>query len=443
MLGEEQVRAVVQEVLAHSDAEETEVVFMGGQSQLTRFANSHIHQNVAEQNTQVNVRVISGKRIGVASTNDLRPDALRGAVERATMIARFQRENPDYQGLPGPATYPVSASASPATADASPEVRAEGVAAICHAAVGAGLVASGAFSTESGEIGVGNSRGVFAYAPNSIAALSTVIMGRSGSGYAAGTSLDVRQIDAAALGREAIDKAVRSQDPQEVEPGAYEVVLEEEAVSDLLNYLAYIGMGALALQEGRSFMRLGEQITGTNISIYDDATDPRGLPFPFDFEGVPKQRVELIKGGVAQAVVYDTYTAGREPGKTSTGHGLPAPNTFGPIPLNLVLAPGRTPKADLARGIKRGLWITRFHYVNIIHPLHTILTGMTRDGTFLIENGVVTRPVKNLRFTQSVLAAFRQAELSDTLKLQKGFLGGTLAPAARISSFNFSSGTEF
>ncbi|HMA33953.1 MAG TPA: metallopeptidase TldD-related protein, partial [Chloroflexia bacterium] len=247
----------------------------------------------------------------------------------------------------------------------------------------------------------------------------------------------------AALGREAIDKAVRSQNPIDIAPGAYDVILEEYAMGEMLQYLSYIGMGALALQEGRSFMRLGEQITGANITIYDDGADPRCLPMPFDFEGVPKQRVEIIQNGVAKAVVYDTYTAGRAPGKTSTGHGLPAPNTFGPLPLNLILAPGPTPKADLIRGVKRGLWVTRFHYVNIVHPLQTVLTGMTRDGTFLIEDGVITRPVKNLRFTQSVLAALSQAELANTLKLQKGFLGGILVPAARIAGFNFSSATDF
>jgi PmbA protein len=221
------------------------------------------------------------------------------------------------------------------------------------------------------------------------------------------------------------------------------VVLEEAAVAEMLDYVGFIGFSALAVQEGRSFMRLGEQITGANISIYDDGYDPRGFPMAFDFEGVPKRRVDLIKDGVAHAVVYDSYTAGREPGRQSTGHALPAPNTYGPLPLNLVLAPGRTPKADLIKGIKRGLWVTRFHYVNIVHPLQTVLTGMTRDGTFLIEDGVITRPVKNLRFTQSVLDALRHAEPADTLKLQKSFFGGTLAPALRIEGFNFSSATEF
>ncbi len=442
MLGEERVREIVQEVLAQSDADETEVVFFGGQSQLTRYANSYIHQNVAEQNTLVNVRVALGKKIGVASTNDLGTDALKQVVARAIQIARFQRENMDYPGLPGPAPYQAVDAYSAPTADASPELRATAVGEICREANEAGLRASGAFSTDANEIAVGNSHGVFAYGPSSTAALTAVVMGDTGAGYAAASHRDVSAIDAAAVGHEAIDKAVRSREPADVEPGVYEVVLEEYAVAELLEYLAFIGFGALAVQEGRSFMRLGEQITGANIHIYDDGFDPRGLPFAFDFEGVPKQRVDLIENGVANAVVYDTYSAAREPGKTSTGHALPAPNTYGPIPLNLVLAPGTTPKAELMRGIKRGLWVTRLHYVNIVHPLHAILTGMTRDGTFLIEDGAITRPVKNLRFTQNILEAFGDAELSDTLILQKGILGGTLAPAVRVAAFNFSSGTE-
>jgi PmbA protein len=442
VLGEEKIRGIVQQILAYSDADETEVVFFGGQSQLTRYANSYIHQNVAEQNTLVNVRVALGKKIGVASTNDLSDGALKQVVARAAQIAGFQRENADYPGLPGPATYQAVEGYSATTAEASPELRADAVGAICKEASAAGLRASGAFSTDANEIAVGNSHGVFAYGPSSTAALTTVAMGETGAGYAAASHRDVTAIDAAVTGHEAIDKAIRSRAPADIEPGVYEVVLEEYAVAELLEYLAFIGLGALAVQEGRSFMRLGEQITGANIHIYDDAYDPRGLPFPFDFEGVPKQRVDMVQNGVANAVVYDTYTAAREPGKTSTGHALPAPNTYGPIPLNLVLAAGSTPKADLARGIKRGLWITRLHYVNIVHPLHAILTGMTRDGTFLIEDGVVTRPVKNLRFTQNILEAFGDAELSDTLTLQKGFIGGTLVPAARVAAFHFSSGTE-
>jgi predicted Zn-dependent protease len=433
----------MQQILGYSQADETEVVFFGAASQLTRFANNHIHQHVAETNTQISVRVVIGKKIGVASTNDLSVDALKRAVAHARTIAEFQRDNPDYSGLPRPVPIRPADSFRQTTAAAAPEMRADGVAAICRRAQDHDLIASGSFSTTTNEMGVANSHGVLAYQPSTVANLVSVIMGGGGSGYADRSSMDVDDIDADAVGREAVEKALRSRDPAAVEPGAYDVVLEEYAVAELLDYMNYIGFGALAWQEKRSFMRLGEPITGPNITIVDDAYDDRTLALAFDFEGVAKQRVRMIDRGVANAVVYDSYTAGREPNHTSTGHALPAPNTYGPLPFNLRLEPGTTPKADLVKDIERGLWITRFHYVNIVHPVQTILTGMTRDGTFLIENGEVKGPVRNLRFTQSVLDAFKNAELSNTLKLQKGFVGGTLVPAARIRGFNFSSVTEF
>lgn len=443
MLGDQEVERIIRQVLGYSHADETEVVFFGQSSQLTRFANNHIHQHVAETNTQISVRVVQGKKIGVASTNELEPDALQRTVERALTIAHFQRDNADYVGLPGPAPVRSADSYRASTADAAPEQRADGVGTICRRASANNLIASGSFSSSVNEIGVGNSHGVWTYAPGTIANLSTVIMGDSGSGYADRTSMDIAEIDADAVGAEAVAKALRSRNPASLPAGAYDVVMEEYAVADLLDYIAFLGLGALSVQEGRSFMRLGEAITGPNITLVDDAHDPRNMPLPFDFEGVPKQTVALIKNGVATSVVYDSYTAGREPGATNTGHALPAPNTYGPLPLNLRLEPGTTPKADLAKDIERGLWITRLHYVNVVHPVQTILTGMTRDGTFLIENGEVKGPVRNLRFTQSVLEAFKNAELSDTLKLQRGFVGGTLVPAARLRGFNFSSVTEF
>jgi predicted Zn-dependent protease len=246
----------------------------------------------------------------------------------------------------------------------------------------------------------------------------------------------------------AVNKALRSRNPTDIEPGAYTVILEEEAVADMVFYLSYMGLGALSVQEGRSFMsgRFGEKITGDNITIWDDGHDSRGLMFPFDYEGVPKQRVTLIENGVAKGVVYDSFTAGREGNKTSTGHGLPAPNTFGPIPANLFLAPGQATKEEMLASTERGIWVTRFHYTNPVHPVQTVLTGMTRDGTFLIENGQITRPLKNLRFTQSILEAFSQVEmLGSELKLLRGDWDGfaTCAPVVKIRGFQFTGTTEF
>ncbi len=443
MFGPEKFEQVIQVILQHSQADQTEVVFMAGEEALTRFANSYVHQNVAQSNAQVSIRAVIGQKIGVASTNDLSPESLQSTTAQAIAIARVQREDPDFRGLPGPAPIQSADAFDQATASCSPEERARRVKTICRMADEKGLNASGALSTHWSEFGVANSLGVRAYFPSTRAELTTVIMGKSGSGYANAVAIGIKSIDEEAAGREAVDKALRSANPQDLAPGEYEVILEEYAVADMLRFMAMLGFSAQALQEGRSFMRLGEEIVGPQVSIWDDGLSPSGLPYPFDFEGVPKQRVDLIDHGVAKAVVYDTYRAGREPGRASTGHALPAPNPFGPVPMNLFMAPGDTPRDELIRSVERGLWVTRFHYVNPVHPLKAILTGMTRDGTFLIEHGAVTQPVKNLRFTQSVLEALSGIiAISQETRLLPSFGGGAVVPALHLGHFRFTGVTE-
>lgn len=453
MQGKDKLNEIADRVLALSSADQTEVLVFSGDEHLTRFAVNTIHQNVSETNVAVRVRAVFGKKVGVASGNDLSDEALKKVVESAEMVARFQQDNPDLNSLPGPQPVQEAAACIEATANCTPEERARGAAAICAMSRKNGLEASGAFSTSAEEIVVANSLGVSAYHRSTVADIVTVVMGETGSGYASATAMDVSALDPEAVGRVAVDKALRSRNPTDIEPGAYTVILEEEAVSDMLFYLGYLGLGALAVQEERSFMngRFGKQVTGENITIWDDGLDPRGLVFPFDYEGVPKQRVTLIENGVAKNVVYDSFTAGREQGADavrpkSTGHSLPAPNTMGPIPGHLFLAPGQASKEEMLASTERGIWVTRFHYTNTLHPVKTVITGMTRDGTFLIENGQITRPLKNLRFTQNVLEAFSRAEmLGSELKVIKAdWLGFAMcAPAAKIHGFQFTGTTEF
>jgi PmbA protein len=445
MHGEDRLRAIASKVLAASTADETEVVVSAHENALTRFASSAIHQNVLEVGVDVRVRALLGTRTGVATTNRVDERALADVARNAVESARFAPENPDMHGLPLPRPLASAQSFASATASYSPEKRARDVKIICDLSIEHGLDASGAWSTDQMELAVANSHGVWAYAPRTFSALTTVVMGENSSGYAQRTGVDASTVDVEAAGREAVDKALRSRDPIPLDPGAYQVVLEPYAVGTMIDYLAYMGLSATALQEGRSFMngRLGERIAGDNISLWDDGLDPAGVPIAFDFEGMPKLRVPFIERGVAKGVVYDSYTAGRE-GKESTGHALPAPNTWGPIPLNMFLAPGDADRAALLRGIDRGLWVTRFHYVNVVHPTKTILTGMTRDGTFLVERGEITRPVHNLRFTQSVLDALSNVEAigREAMMLQDD-MGGTKVPALRIGAFSFSSATQF
>ncbi len=451
MLGESRVRETIEHVLSLSKADQTEVVFIRADEQLTRFANSYIHQNMAKEDIELRVRVVVGKKIGVASTNDLSDVALQRLLDSAMTVASFQQDNPDFISLPEPQPIEGIDGFVERTAACTPERRAQAAKSICLPAREGGLNASGAFATRSFEYAVGNSLGVFAYYPTTLADLRTVIMSDTGSGYAAATSLDVEDMDAEGLGREAMDKAVRSRNPMDIPPGEYEVILEEYAVSELIAYLAYMGFGAQAVQEGRSFMsgRFGEKVTGDKINIWDDGLDPRNLPMPFDFEGVPKQRVDFIRNGVATAAAYDSYTAGKEEGKRSTGHALPAPNTFGPFPWNMVMEPGEATKEEMLVSTEKGLWVTRIWYVRPVHPLKTIITGMTRDGTFLIENGEFVGPVKNLRFTQSILEALSEVQLvAEETKLgreafMENFIGGIRVPALKIGKFAFTSATEF
>jgi PmbA protein len=439
LLGRERFEALAGRILAASAADQTEVVLVGTDSALTRFANSGIHQNVSERDVQVRIRAIVGKRSGVATTNDLSEASLSRLVERALDAARHQPEDPDLPDLPGPLPGEPVAGFSQVTADCTPEQRARMVAPVCRLATEAGLRASGACTTSTSEIGVANSRGVLRHELRSQSNFLTVVLDDEGSGYAELSSRDVDTIDAEALGREAVEKAVRSRGPIRVEPGEYPVVLEEYAVGEALLYLAYMGFGALALHEGTSFLRgrLGQRVTDPRISIFDDARDPTGLPASFDYEGVPCQHVDLIARGVGAGVVYDTKTAARNR-RVSTGHGLPAPSTLGPFPSHLAMAGGDTPKAELAKGIERGLWVTRFNYVNVVKSDLAMLTGLTKDGTFLIEHGEVTRPVRNLRFTQGMLDAWSDlGALGAETRLLDGWGGAVRAPAMRLGSFRF------
>ncbi|MCC6175364.1 MAG: TldD/PmbA family protein [Chloroflexi bacterium] len=431
--------ALADVVLTASAADRTEVVALGTDLSLTRFADSAIHQNVAERNVEIRVRALVGRRAGVATTNDLSEAALRRVTERAGEAARRQPEDPDLPDLPPSSHAPSVDAFRTSTAQCSAERRARLARVICRLANEAGLGASGACTTEARVVAVANSRGLRRFARSTRAGLLTVVLDDAASGYAEQNSQDVDDLDPEAVGHEAIDKALRSRNPIRVEPGEYTVVLEEYAVAEVLAYLGYMGFGALSLQEGTSFMRgrLGEQIVDGRISIWDDPSDPRGFPDAFDYEGVPGQRVALIQSGVAEGVVYDSRTAARE-GRVSTGHALPAPAIFGPFPSHLVMAPGDTPRETLARTIERGLWVTRFHYVNVVKPDRAILTGLTRDGTFLIENGEVGRAVKNLRFTESILGAWnRLGALGSTVRLVDAWGGGILAPAMRIDGYSF------
>ncbi|OGO58717.1 MAG: hypothetical protein A2Z32_13485 [Chloroflexi bacterium RBG_16_69_14] len=423
---------------------EAEALVMAEDSALTRFANSEIHQNVAETNVTINLRVVVGKRIGVASSGRTDEEGLRRLAEHAAAIARVVEELDDWGGLPGPTEVRgVPAAYSRATAEATPEFRAEAVRTVIGAADDARVTAYGSFATGTESTAVANSKGARAAGTRTTSQFITVSMGPGGgTGYAEAAAVDASTIDAAAIGREAAGKARATTDAVSIEPGDYPVVLEEYAVVDLLDMLGYLGFSALAVQEERSFFEPGRRIGSDLVTIVDDGYDAAGLPLWFDYEGVAKQRVLLVERGVCRGIVYDAQTAARA-GVASTGHGLPAPNPWGPFPLNMIMDAGVSSREELIGGLDRGLLVTRFHYTNPVHPKLAIVTGMTRDGTFLVEDGELVGPVKNLRYTQSYLDALAGiVAVARERKTLKGFLGGVVVPAVRIDGWTFTGGTE-
>jgi predicted Zn-dependent protease len=442
MLGQAKIKQLADLALEHSRAEQTEIIIYAVESALTRFANNLVHQNVFESNATARVRVNLGKRTGVAESNDLTPEGLRRTVEIARAIAQVQAENPLTPSLPGPQPFTRVDSYVPATAQSSPEARARTVQGICRLAGARNLIAAGAYRADAYELAVVNSLGVETYHAGTIADLHASVMNEAGtaSGYAASTAADVRALDAEAVGISAIDKALRSANPIALAPGDYTVVLEPAAVANVLVYLALNTFNALAVQEERSYVRgrRGELAFSPEVTLYDEGTSPDSLPLPFDHEGVPRQKVVFVDRGVIGDVVHDSATA-RQENRASTGHALPMPNTAGPLARHLVLAPSPS-GADLLKGITRGILITRFWYTRVVHPLNVIMTGLTRDGTFLVEHGQVTLPVKNLRFTTSyvdILKNIRQVGDDPRLLRDDYYQASFRVPSVAVDGFSF------
>ena len=437
MLGESRCLGLLEAALAACDCDQSEAVLFVQNSALTRFADSAIHQNVAETNAMLSVRAVLGKKIGVARGNQLEGSSVREVSRRAVELARVSADDQHFMSLPGPKPTTAVQSFAQATADSGPEERAEVAGAIAAVAERHGCRASGSLAADSAEIAVANSLGMRAYSPVTEAALITVVADDDSSGYAEWRGADIAELKAEAAAETATRKCVDGRGAEAIDPGEYTVVLEPPAVADMIFMLAYMGMGALAFQEGRSFMcdRIGQRIVGENVTIWDDATDMRHIALAFDWEGVPHQKLTIIEDGVARGPVYDSYTANKE-GKESTGHAFPAPNTFGPVPTHLFLATGDSTVEDMIASTERGILVTRFHYTNVVHEKHTIFTGMTRDGTFLIENGKVGKPVKNFRFTQSILEALSNVEMIG----REGRLSEyAWVPALKIGQFAFTS----
>ncbi|HEV8307791.1 MAG TPA: TldD/PmbA family protein [Methylomirabilota bacterium] len=446
--GEQALREAAERALQETEGDEAEALVLGQTQALTRFANNAVHQNVAAAGADLRIRVVAGKRVAAVWTNRLDPDGIRAAARQAGTLVRLAPENPQWAGLPAAGAAPHAPAFREATAAASPERRARLAATICGPSRVAGLRAAGFVSTTVNEVAVANSHGTWAYHAGTVAEAQAVALGEAGSGYADRVHADLDRLDVGAVAAEAIHTAQRAQRPREVPAGTYEVVLEPYAVADVVEFLGSQLTG-LAVEEGRSFVggRLGERVTGETVTLVEDPVDPEGLPRPFDFEGVPSERLVLIERGHARSIVYDSQTAARN-GARNTGHALPT-GPAAPLPMHLRLEPGTKTREALIAGVKRGILVSRFWYTRWVHPLRTIVTGMTRDGTFLIENGEVASPVQNFRFTQSYHEALAGVvAMEHVLKLQRldlwDFEAGSIrVPAVHLAAFTFTGTTHY
>ena len=427
---------VLERVPAGSEAE---VAVTENASALTRFANGGIHQNVADHSVRVRLRLIREGRCGVAEMR-VAGDGIGAALVRSAETVRTRSP----LGEPVPLYVPDGGTDgeegfSSATAYTTPEQRADQAAAICAAAQARGQLAFGTCETGETAVAMVSTAGLRRASRHSVAELIAVSRGEDGSAYGARHDADISRIDVTALAAEVTERCERNQRAQPLEPGTYEVVLSPYAVAELLEYLALVGLSGLAVLEERSFMRFGERLMSETVTITDDVTRAELAPLPFDGEGASTVPLRIIESGVCRAVVHDSVTAARS-GTRTTGHSLAQPNAIGPMPRYLCLDAGDTPPESMISACERALVITRFWYVRPVHPLTTIITGMTRDGTFLAAGGRVVRPVRDLRFTQSIVGALADVRGIGPERLAvRGYAGATLAPWMHLGSFAFSS----
>ncbi len=444
-LGRDAALSLASAALDTPGADGVEVLLTRDDTALTRFAESRVHQNTARVDGSARVRVVvDGARVGIVATNDLTPEGLRTAAAAAVEAARVTPPDEEFGGLAPAGEYGAAGEDDAATGAASPAERAALVATMLGH-LGGDLVAAGTAETGRREVAVVNSLGVAAYHASTRAALTCLVSGTDSTGWAEDTAGSLGGVDADAVAARAVGKVEAGRNPRDVDPGDWAVILEPVAVGTLVEWLCWLAFGGRDVVEGRSAIsgRLGQRVCSPLVTIVDDPLGAGMLGTPFDAEGTPKRALPLVTEGVATGVAHDRMSA-RLGGTESTGHALPAPNPEGGVPANPALRPGDATLDELVAGCERGLVVTRFHYTNPVHALSTTLTGMTRDGTFLVEDGAVVGGVRNLRFTQSVLGALSTAEaVGRETALGSEFGGSVRVPALRLGRFHFSSATTF
>ncbi len=437
MLNQDIMKRIVDKVIDISTADETQVSVGSHRSSLTRIAENHIHQNVSEDNVHLSVTAVIGNKMGAASTNKLDDESIKRVAADAAEIAGFVP--PDDELLPrlAPQEYSQVDAYDPAVDNITSMDRARSVAEVVELCKENGLKTAGALSDGSGCSVLGNSSGLFAFHQSSCVNFSMTALGDDSSGWAGRSSHRASEIDTGTLGKIAVEKAIKSREPKAIPPGKYTVILEPAAIS-VIGFM-FSGFNALAVDEGRSFLagKMGQKVLGDNITLISDPYHPLHQGRPFDGDGVPTKRVVLLENGVAANLVYDRLTA-KKHDVQPTGHGSGGRNAYGAYPSNIVMAGGETSLEDMIASTDKGILVTRFWYMRVVDPMKVIVTGMTRDGTFWIENGKIAYGIKNFRFNQNVLDMLNNVEMMSGPTLA----GGIVVPAMKVRDFNFTSGTD-
>ncbi|MFZ0418562.1 MAG: TldD/PmbA family protein [Candidatus Sulfotelmatobacter sp.] len=467
MLTRDQAGDVFDRIKKLSSADEVEVLFSGGRFALTRFANNTIHQNVEEENHVVSVRTVFGGRTARAFTNKFDDDSLRRVVGSSESLARVQHPDPDLLPMPdsteagGGAGKSVRATEVPSrhfaqTAAITPQLRAAGVKQIVEVAQKHKLTTAGIFSSSESVEGIFNSRGLSHWHTQTLAEVSITMLAADSSGWQKSNSPDVSNLHPLMLAEIAAKKAIDAAKPTEIPAGKYTVILEPSAALDIVGFMFWDYSG-MAILDQRSFLtgRIGSRLFGENITIWDDVAHPLQTGSPFDGEGMPRQRVPLVENGIVKRVVYARGTAERMKHSeqkdkvgpiAATGHGFALPNEMGEMPVNIVFAAPRDPQtlAQMIASTERGVLVTRLWYIREVDPYEKIVTGMTRDGTFLVENGEVRQGVRNFRFNQSLIQMLSNVDaMSVPLRSCGEESVDMVVPAMKIREFNFTEVTKF
>jgi len=444
LLSDAEMRRIAGKIFKLSDADETEVEIGVVSDALTRFANNTIHQNVAEQVLMVSVRTVLDGRTARATTNKTDDESLRRVVAASKALARSQPRIPGLLPMPGPQKYGKVARYFENTAYATPADRARAVARVTELAEKNKQTAAGIFTTGVTQSAIVNTKGLFASHRQTRAEFSITILESDSSGWAKANAPDLGGIDPDALAHSASEKSAASRNPSEEAPGRWTVILEPAAVLDLVGFLFYDFAGT-AVKDQRSCFnkRMGKRIMGENITLHDDVFHPLQSGAPFDGEGMPRQQVLLVDKGVPSNMVYSRATAKKMKAKP-TGHGMPLPNEYGEAPMNLVFGGGSSSVDEMVRSTERGVLVTRLWYIREVDPYEKVLTGMTRDGTFLVQDGRVTGGIRNFRFNQGILEMLSNVELLGPAVRAAGEESFEMVvPPMKVRNFHFSEVTKF